>query len=31
MRAIGRLVAQPMLHVHAGPGALENDLTVHGR
>lgn len=31
MRAIARLVAKLVLHVHAGPGALENDLTVHGR
>ena len=29
MRAIARLVAKPMLHVHAGLGALEDNMTVH--
>ncbi|MCP3373781.1 hypothetical protein [Bradyrhizobium cajani] len=29
VRAIGRLVAKPMLHIHAGLGALEDNLTVH--
>ena len=29
MRAIGRFVAEPMLYVQAGPGALEDNLTVH--
>lgn len=29
MRAIGRLVAQPMLHVHASLGAFEDNMTVH--
>lgn len=31
VRAIGRLVAKPMLHVHAGLGALEDNMTVHDR
>lgn len=30
MRALARLIVKPMLHVHAGPWALEDDLTVHG-
>ncbi|MCK1492927.1 hypothetical protein IVB14_21480 [Bradyrhizobium sp. 180] len=25
------IVAKPILHVQAGPGALEDDLTVHAR
>lgn len=29
--AVGRLVAKPMLHVHAGLGALEDNMTVHDR
>ncbi|WP_165406004.1 hypothetical protein [Bradyrhizobium genosp. SA-3] len=29
MRPIGWLVAKPILHVHAGLGALEDDLTIH--
>ena len=29
MRAIGGLVAKPMLHIHAGLRALEDDLSVH--
>ncbi|MBR0845844.1 hypothetical protein JQ607_37110 [Bradyrhizobium liaoningense] len=29
VRAVGRLVAKPMLHIHAGLGALEDNLTVH--
>lgn len=31
MRTVGRLVAKPMLHIHAGLGALEDDMTVHYR
>jgi hypothetical protein len=31
MRAVGRLVAEPMLHVHAGLRAFEDDLAVHDR
>ena len=31
MRAVGRLVAEPMLHVHAGLWALEDNMTVHWR
>lgn len=29
MRAIGRLVGQPMLHVQARLGAFEDNLPVH--
>jgi len=29
MRVTGRLVAKPMLHIHAGLGALEDNMTVH--
>ena len=29
MRAIGRLVTEPMLHIQAGLRALEDNLTVH--
>ncbi|MCK1723288.1 hypothetical protein [Bradyrhizobium sp. 141] len=31
MRATAWLVVKPMLHIHAGSGAPENDLTVHAR
>ena len=31
MRVIGRLVAKPMLHIHARLRALEDDMTVHQR
>jgi hypothetical protein len=30
VRSIGRLVAKPMLHIHPGLGAFEDNMTVHG-
>lgn len=31
MRAIGRRVVEPVLHVHAGLRAFEEDMAVHDR